>query len=215
VTGRALRVAIEGPCCAGKTTMGRGLREALHPHPLVSVADYSDFVGGGRFLPPAVPANLDGEEAALLEFLAIEQARTLQARALKAAKGVILIDRSIHTLLAHCAALTNLTGTDYLSLAQRVLRASPVPLWPDLVLYLDVTQETIHTRNRGKFPPGSIFVDPTFNAGIRSYFESPRDPSVPEITWLEGAAGARLLRDLAAERVEASIGTQSDDGEVS
>ena len=215
MTHRPLRVAIEGPCCAGKTTMGRGLAEALHTHPLASVVDYSDFVGGGRFLPPATPSSLDEEEAALREFLVIEEARTLQARTVTATNGVILIDRSIHTLLAHCVALTKLTETDYFSLAQRVLHASTVPLWPDLILYLDVTQETIHARNQGKFPPDSVFVDPTFNTGIRSYFERSLDPSLPEVTWLEGAAGARLLRDLAAARVETSISTQSDKGRVS
>ena len=192
--------------------MVRGLTEALQSHPLASVADYSDFVGGGRFLPPPVPANLDEEEAALREFLAIEEARTLHARAMTATNGVILIDRSIHTLLAHCAALTKLTKNDYFSLAQRVLHASAVPLWPDLILYLDVSQETIHARNQGKFPPGSVFVDATFNAGIRSYFEPPQDPALPEVAWLEGAAGARLLRDLAAARVETSMSTQSDKG---
>lgn len=78
--------------------------------------------------------------------------------------------RSVHTLLANSYALQCITGTGFLGPSVRLLRGSPVPAWPDLVLYLDVPQETIHCRNQGKFPPGSVYTDPVFNAAVRRYF---------------------------------------------
>jgi thymidylate kinase len=210
VTPRPLRVGIEGPCCAGKTTMLRALQRSLEPRPVVSVVDYSDFVGGGRFLPPAVPENLQEERNALNTFLTIEQSRTQKAHLLTDPQAVVLIDRSIHTLVAHCFALTCMTGIDYLTLGRETLKASTIPLWPDVVLYMDVTQETVLARNQGKFPADSIFVNAEFNSGVRSYFATSDDISVLRVAWLDGATDARLLQRLAADYVEKSIGTDCD-----
>jgi thymidylate kinase len=214
VRQRPLRVAIEGPCCAGKTTMEHALRQALRPRPTVSVLDYSDVVGGGRNLPPAVPVDLREERETLATFLAIERERTADARSLRAANGVILIDRSVHTLLAHCFALTLMTGIDYRTLAGQVIESSPVPLWPDLIIHLDVTQETVHARNRGKFSPDSIFINPRFNEGLRAYFRSPHRDQSPAIACLDGGTDARLLHARAAEYIVKSLSTHSDDGEA-
>ena len=71
--------------------------------------------------------------------------------------GLILADRSVHTLLANSYALQCMTGTGFLAPSVRLLRSSPIPAWPDLVLYLDVPQDTIHRRNQGRFPPRSIY----------------------------------------------------------
>ena len=38
------------------------------------------------------------------------------------------------------------------------------------MLYLDLPQDTVQRRNQGKFPPGSIYTDPDFNAAVRAYF---------------------------------------------
>ena len=84
--------------------------------------------------------------------------------------SLILADRSVHTLLANSYALQCMTGTGFLAPSLRLLCSSPIPAWPDLVLYLDVPQGTIDHRNQGKFPPGSIYTDPVFNASIRTYF---------------------------------------------
>jgi thymidylate kinase len=56
---------------------------------------------------------------------------------------------------------------------------SPIPAWPDLVLYLDLPQKVVHDRNQGKFPPGSIYTDQDFNAAIRAYFRRLADRKTP------------------------------------
>jgi thymidylate kinase len=198
-----LSIAVEGPCCAGKTTLGRGLTDLLSEIQIGYVQDYSDFVGGGRNLPPAVPDSLEAEEQALRELLRIEADRT--AAPLAANPQLLLIDRSVYTLLAHCHALDRMTGVPYDELAHRILTGSKIPVWPDLIVYLDVSEETVAARNRGKFPPGSIFVDPAFNAGFRSYFRRLADAGLTRIVWLDAAGTPEELRDLAAAPVRRQL----------
>lgn len=162
-----LRVAaLEGPCCAGKTTQGHGLLSSFGPTAVAHVMDYSDFAGGGRNLPPAVPASVDEERKCLSRFLQLEAERTAHCRDARQ----VLIDRSVHTLLAHCHALEHMTGAPYTSAAQTMLEHSNAPMWPQLIYYLDIPQQEILNRNHGKFPDGIIFINGSFNKGIRNYF---------------------------------------------
>jgi uridine kinase len=46
-----LIVALEGPCCAGKTTLSRLLARELADLSVALVPCYADHAGGGRFLP--------------------------------------------------------------------------------------------------------------------------------------------------------------------
>ncbi len=75
ITGKQW-VAVEGPCCAGKTTLSRGLLErddrasrSRHVH------CYADHVGGGRFLPRPVPESVPEDQAAIRALLQIEAER--------------------------------------------------------------------------------------------------------------------------------------------
>lgn len=195
---RPIRVGIEGPCCAGKTTLSRQLRVRLPDRRVHHVPDYSDFVGGGRFLPPAVPDCLAREEQALRVFLDLEVQRTSEARAATDPRDVIVIDRSAHTLLAHCDGLRHATGADYTQAAQSLVACSPLPLWPDLIIYLDTGWDVIAARNRGKFANDSILVDPTFNTGIASYFHRLLGACEPLVVWLDARADPRLRADATA-----------------
>lgn len=192
-------VALEGPCCAGKTTLGHNLLGELSEIAATYVRDYSDFVGGGRFLPPPVPSSLAEEELSLNEFLRIEAARTEHAKS--SPKDLILIDRSIHTLVAHCCGLKQKTGVDYINLAERVLAASRIPMWPDVVLYLDTPNAVATKRNKGKFAADSIFIDPNFNAGIREYFRALADVGSLSVIWLDATLDPQSLRILAGNQV--------------
>lgn len=189
-------VAIEGSCCAGKTTLSRGLRSALTGVSTSHVPCYADHVGGGRFLPRPVPQSVAEDQAALRTLLAIEADRVAKARA--ADTDLVVMDRSVHTLLAHRYALQRVTGLPCFEKARRVVARSQDPAWPDLVLYLDVTQQLILDRNRGKFPPDSIFIDPAFNAGIRAYFAGITDSRDEQIVWLDAALDPGELVNLAA-----------------
>lgn len=101
------------------------------------------------------------------QLLGIEAARLA---ALPSGSDLILANHSVHTLLANSCALEQMTGIGFLASSEQLLRAAPIPAWPDLILYLDLPQEVAQERNNGKFPDGSIYVDVGFNAGIRDYF---------------------------------------------
>jgi len=192
---RGRSIALEGPCLAGKTTLGCGLISELSGMTVAYVKDYSDHVGGGRFLPPPVPSSLSEEERTLGTFLLIEADRTKDIRT--SVSDLVLIDRSVHTLLAHSHALELMTGVAYGTLALQVLTESRVPIWPDLVLYLDIPSHVVNNRNKGKFPLGSIFINSEFNLGLRSYFSNLAEVGQPTIAWLDGTLDPFEVRKLA------------------
>jgi thymidylate kinase len=192
-------VAVEGPCCAGKTTLSRGLLSEMTGIAVSHVHCYADHVGGGRFLPRPVPQSLREDQEAVDALLAVEADRVAQARA--DASELVLMDRSVHTLLAHRYALQRVTGLALLTPAQRVITQSQAPAWPDLVLYLDVPQQTILDRNRGKFAPDSIFIDPAFNTGVRGYFCEVTDPGNNAIVWLDATLEPATLMRIAEGHV--------------
>lgn len=196
-------VAIEGPCCAGKTTLARALLDCLADLAVCSVPCYADHVGGGRFLPPPVPTSLAEDEAGLRALLMIENDRLAGPRAGR--YDVALLDRSVHTLLAHRHAVDQLTGLGCYELASKTLSLSPVPVWPSLVLFLDVSQGVVEQRNRGKFPADSLFVDSRFNSAIRSYYDSVAASGDGPIVWLDGELDSGKLVDLAETQIRALL----------
>lgn len=166
-------VAIEGPCCAGKTTLGEGLLRHDASGGLAIIPDYADFVGGGDCMPDPDPPTLRAELDALEALLQIE-ARRLAAHVPKnPAPGLVLIDRSVLTLSWHCSGIDRKNGsTDpYQPAIEANLRADPRPRWPDFVIYLDVSHAVQLSRNHGKFEPDSIFMDAAYNQGFREGYE--------------------------------------------
>ena len=195
-----ISVGIEGPCCAGKTTLSRGLVSKLTGLTISHVQCFADHVGGGRFLPRAVPDTAQEDRDGLEVLLTIEADRTLRARA--DTRDLVLIDRSVYTLLAHRCALERVTSLICFTTAQGVIAESDAPLWPDLVIYLDVPQDVVHDRNGGKFPAGSIFIDAEFNAGVRAFFADLAEHGEQDVLWLDATLDPTKLIDRAEIRIE-------------
>lgn len=170
----ALITAIEGPVCAGKTTLANGLRDYVGSSMTVIVPDYADFVGGVN-MPAADPVSFDEERSALLELLAIENRRFESFPAFFGGEASLrIIDRSILTLIGHCSGLdaTKASDSSFLDLGRLIVGDSEVAVFPQLVIYLDVDLDTQLDRNDGKFASDSIFLDPHLNDGFRSFFAS-------------------------------------------
>jgi len=211
MTAQPCIVALEGPCCAGKTTLGRLLIQELCELAVTFVPCYADHAGGGRFLPRQQADTVAEREQALRQLLLIEAGRLAQV---PQACDVILEDRSVHTLLAHSYALQCRTGTGFLAPSAGLLRSSPVPAWPDLVLYLDLPQDAVPERNPGKFPPGSIYTDPDFNATVRAYFRRLASRKTPPVAWLDATLELQDLARLAAARIRHETGQETLKGAV-
>lgn len=205
-----LVVAVEGPCCAGKTTLSRGLLARLADLGVAHVPCYADHVGGGRHLPPAVPATLTEDAAGITDLIRIEHDRTRAA--LASANRVILADRSLHTLLAHRCGIEQVTGLACREPAGRLLAVAPLNSWPNLVLYLDVPQQAVHDRNNGKFPTNSILIDPTYNTAFRSYFDRlTTQPPPPTVVWLDATRHPTTLLNTADTQIRKLLPHHEED----
>lgn len=190
---------MEGPCCAGKTTLVGGLSHSLSGLRVEHVKCYADHAGGGRFLPEEVPATLAEDAQGLQTLLTIESDRISAARL--QGSDIVLMDRSVHTLLSHRYALERVTGLSFFEPARMTLSQSRILVWPSLVLYLDVIQATVNDRNKNKFAAGSVLIDAGFNGAIRSYFANLTGRPLPRIAWLDATNDIPGLLETARAQV--------------
>jgi thymidylate kinase len=191
-------IALEGPCCAGKTTLGRALETQLHDCAATLVACYADFVGGGRFLPRQEADTLQEREEALRQLLEIEAARMA---AVPDSCDLIIADRSVHTLLAHSYALEAEQGTGFFAPSVRLLERAPAAAWPELVLYMDLPQAHVTARNAGKFPSDSIYIDAVFNRSVREYFLRLAERKPLRVAWLDATLDPAALTRQASGQI--------------
>jgi hypothetical protein len=203
--------ALEGPCCAGKTTLGRMLAQSPGGLAVAFLPCYADYAGGGRFLPRQEAASVGEREDALRQILDVEAGRLAS---LPPGPDLILADRSVYTLLANSSALEQMTGLALLGPSERLLRASPAAAWPDLVLYLDLPQDAVQGRNNGKFPPGSIYTDAVFNAAIRAYFSRLAGRKAPRVAWLDATLDLPELARLAGAELRQAVRRRNTQGAV-
>jgi thymidylate kinase len=196
-------VALEGPCCAGKTTLSRALLATMSALTISHVECYADHVGGGRFLPRPIPQTPAEDQDGLRVLLDIEADRTARSRAGRS--DLVLIDRSVYTLIAHRAGLERTTDLTLRATAEGIIATSTAPLWPDLVAYLDVPQSAVHARNRGKFPADSVFINADFNDGVKDYFADVRLQGPSDVMWLDATMNPALLARTVQARIEESL----------
>lgn len=163
-----------------------------YPHPAGLKADQLNFAVAycASTLPSGVPLS-----HAFVVCYAVESDRNACARSQP--NDVVLMDRSVYTLLAHRYSLERITRLKLSLPARTILAKSDTPAWPDLVLYLDLPQEAIPYRNNGKFDTGNVFIDPHYNAGVRSFFEALADSDQPSLLWMDAMLGPAELQDTA------------------
>jgi thymidylate kinase len=193
-----LLVALEGPCCAGKTTLGRALLAELRDCEAALVACYADYAGGGRFLPRQEAGTVQEREEALRRLLDIEAARMA---AVPGSCELLIADRSVHTLLAHSYAMEAAQGTGFFAPSVRLLGHAPAAAWPELILYLDLPQTHLSARNTGKFPSDSIYIDTAFNQSVREYFLRLAERKPLRVAWLDATLDPAALTQQASGQI--------------
>ncbi|MFE7709134.1 hypothetical protein ACFU6I_25795 [Streptomyces sp. NPDC057486] len=198
-----LIIALEGPSYAGKSTAIRHLRQTdLGSRAFVSDC-YVKHIAHRDDIPPARTDSAAAQLAAFERFMEIEATRV--AEAAESGRDLVVLDRSVDTLLAHTYALHALFGYDVHHRLHERLGALPF-LRPDHTLYLDVQAEALHLRRKtaGHTAAESDYFlhEPGFLRHARDYFvRPPRPPVAREITVLAANAGP----DDVAQAVEALV----------
>jgi dTMP kinase len=166
-------VAIEGPSFAGKTTAIAAL--AADPS-LGRIAVFDCYVSGltqpGN-IPPARTASRAEQVTAFRAFMRVEQRRVERARRLAAAHDpidLLILDRSVDTLIAHAHALDALYGFDARPTVTDLLPGLP-HLIPEYTVYLDAPEAALRARRAARGDRGEYFLhDPGFLTAWRGYF---------------------------------------------
>lgn len=190
-----LRVALEGPSCAGKTTFAGHLAYAWNGS-VSLVPDYSAVVGRwGEFrsdMPPAPSLSVEMEDEALRRLLGFERERFAGV----SGASLVIIDRSVYSLVAHCTGLDRAQGVDrYERHAIEVTGASDAVVWPTHIIYVDVATDVQRARYGSRTPP--LFADPVYNAGIKEHFERLEAVGSIPILWLDAASSETARVDQA------------------
>ena len=161
-------VALEGPVCAGKST----LLGTLSGYGFSGINEYSEYVSSTRKDFPIFPPNSpDVSEASFQFFLELERQR-FQSMSDQIVSGPTILDRSIHTLLAFEVGAKQLTGIDILPWATKFVSNHPENIiWPNHIVYLDLApDESLLRAKKENHKTADFLFDSGFNQGFCSYF---------------------------------------------
>ncbi|MFJ2176826.1 hypothetical protein ACIOHE_28510 [Streptomyces sp. NPDC087851] len=185
-------IALEGPSYAGKSTAINHLRsQGIEDHAFVSDC-YVKHIVHRDDIPPARTGSTAAQLAAFETFMNIENARVRMA--LASARPVVILDRSVDTLLAHAHALDALFGYGVHHQLRDRIQELPF-LRPDHTLYLDVPAEVLSLRRKAAghtaAESGYFLHEPAFLDHARGYFVSGAQPPVSREVTVIPADGTR------------------------
>ncbi|MGC4885687.1 hypothetical protein [Micromonospora sp. DT227] len=164
-------VAIEGLCYSGKSTLIHHLAARLHP---IIAPEYTDLAT----LPPWPPTDHSQVDAALRQFLHLDQQRARQVRTRIASRvhaagacrsEVVLLDRSPLTLIAHeygMQALGVPADPDGAATLYAGAAAAGQILTPNAYLYLTIPEPVADARRAARGPVAAHLDDPAVRARI-------------------------------------------------
>ncbi len=162
-----LVVALEGPVCAGKTTV----LERLKADGISIIQEYSEYVDSAtRDFPNFPPKDEESAKGSFKFFFDLELKRHSD---LNRQNGKFtVIDRSVYTLLAFEVGASRLTGIDILPWAIEYLEEHKNEIIiPEHVVYMDNSVEESRRRaEEGKIRIAEFLLTDEFNKGFRSFF---------------------------------------------
>jgi len=186
-----IAIGVEGVSCTGKTTLARALAERLTEH-----AGHTAALPGRRGEVCVVPCyyhaapdptalynreiRAEADQLALLAtHLQVEQLRARQARSALDRRHLVVLDRTVDTLLAHLRAVGLMRGLDATAEARRLVTAQiergqvAVPA-VTLLLQTDHAVRARRAQARTGMPP--LYYDPGFAQGFNGHFADPITP---------------------------------------
>jgi len=160
-------VALEGLVHAGKSTLLRSIM--MQEYKFVKcIEEYVEFATE-RF--PVFPKSREFARSGHMFFLNLEQNRKAE---MGDSDRIILLDRSIFSILAYNFAVEKMSNGE-IPCFQDSVNAYENEDWliPEACIYLDVDDENIslrHQNEKGFYH--DIFLEKTFNAQLREFYES-------------------------------------------
>ncbi|WP_406359480.1 hypothetical protein OID55_00915 [Streptomyces sp. NBC_00715] len=166
-------IALEGPSYAGKSSAIAHLRRQGAEDRAFVLDCYVDHIAHRHDIPPARTKSAAAQLAAFETFMTIEGIRV--RRALASTRTVVILDRSVDTLLAHAHGLDALFGFGVQHQLRDRLQEMPF-LRPDHTLYLDVPAEVLALRREAAghttAEPDYFLHEPAFLDRVRDFFVS-------------------------------------------
>lgn len=188
-------VALEGPSYAGKTTAIASISE---DDPRIAV--FSCYVRHlpREAIPPPRTHTREEQLAAFELFMTVERDRVQRVSDM-AADGspprLVILDRSVDTLLAHAYALDTLFEMGVRGAIAKRLTELPY-LVPDLTIYLDVDTPTLHARRAADCSAGDYFLhEPDFLEPWRDRFAGCNPKITRRIEWVQAASPASTVAE--------------------
>jgi thymidylate kinase len=197
MAARGETIALEGVCCAGKTTLVRQLSSHLEAGVIPELPEF----GRNLFRP------FTNGEAILYngrKSIAIEKVRMMGANALSKIAGYAILDRSVLSTLALGYGAIDLIGTSgYQELAEEVLsevHTGELP-FPDKTLYISVDGATVQKRNETRIPRlDDYWVNPERIERQNEFYRS-----LSRVAGVELINGAREHREVLTDVIEQSV----------
>lgn len=197
-------LALEGPAHAGKSTLAKNIKALLTTHKTIILPDYAE-VAGANALPQSPLETVSEELASFDSLIALDSHRTATGLASDPAAELMVMDRSIHTLLAHRLALRSLFGIELFERCCEIALTTGTVQWPSLIAYIDVPQSVLTSRYSQRSGELSILLDPSYNEQFRAYFiPTPRCRSVP-LVLLDGKSSEADMADMALASLSRAV----------
>ena len=194
---KELVYAIEGPVCAGKSTLIKGCQR----DGIKTVPEYREYViAASRSFPNFPPKNEKEAKKNFHFLLGIEALRQQEHEASKS--PITALDRSIFTLISFEAGAARLTGINIFDWAlDEVTKNRAGVIFPDHVFYIDIPMDIACGRAKLAGMGTSAFLfSRDFNMGMREAFNKFEMMWPGLITYLDGLKNQEAVyRDFNAE----------------
>lgn len=198
--GKTETIALEGPVCAGKTTLIKGL--LLKDCQIIP--EYVDYAHNNNLKLPNFPPKNETEAKSAFEFyLELEKKRQCEIK-----KGIWLLDRSQYTLLAFEAGARHVTQIDIFQWACKLVEQQKSEvISPNYILYIDVSPEESKRRaNLAHMSTPNFLFSPQLNSGFKDafIFFSTQNPN--RFTFIDGCRPYTEVLNDVSQRICSKAG---------
>lgn len=195
------KTAFEGSSFSGKTTVSNELIKH-NPDRYKLIQEYVVYAGGSDKFPPYPPKDKKEALSNLEFFLNLERKRHQDMEEFKGKPYMMVMDRSVITLLGFRYAQKYLIGLDVFTEARDIIKNEP-ELAPDFIFYMQSSDEDIASRKKESGRPvGDLFVDPEFNSHLRKFFRWLEDQKEYPIITIDTAKPIEQVKDEVVKLVD-------------